>query len=153
MVMVDRNFGIDERALNHATLRHEGQVRKFNNEPYINHPKRVASNFVDPKTKAAAYLHDVLEDTAATEEELREFFPDYVVDTVKILTKKSGENYFDFIMRVKNDSNLDAIMIKLADISDNLRDLQEGSLKDKYRLAQYILQQQLVTCQTFKVLK
>ena len=148
--MVNRDFEIVKRAINYATMQHAGQVRKFNNEPYINHPTRVASNFMDGGTAAAAYLHDTLEDTLATEEELRKLFPDHIVDTVKILTKKQGENYFDFIIRIKNSSNLDALMIKLADIHDNLSDLKEGSLKDKYRLAQYILQQYLVQCQTLK---
>ena len=148
--MVDRNYQIAEKALRLAIVLHYGQSRKITNEPYINHPKRVAECFLDDKTKASAYLHDTLEDTKITEQELREFFPDYVVETVKILTRKKDENYFDFIMRIKNSSNLDALMIKSADINDNLRDLGEGSLKDKYRLAQYILQQQLISCQTLK---
>ena len=151
--MVDRYYQVAERALGFAIVKHHGQVRKITNEPYVNHPKRVAECFLDDKTKAAAYLHDVLEDTDTTEDVLLMLFPDYVVETVKILTKKKDENYFDFIMRIKNGSNLDALMIKLADINDNLRDLQEGSLKDKYRLAQYILQQELINCQTFKHLR
>jgi hypothetical protein len=62
-----------------------------------------------------------------------------IVDTVVVLSrdKENGETYFDFIMKVRKCSY--AIPVKLADLEDNLSDLPEGSLKDKYRLARYIL--------------
>ena len=61
----------------------------------------------------------------------------------------SGENYFDFIMRINNGDRsredfcgafrVGMVSVKLADLEHNMSDLNEGSLKDKYRLAHYIL--------------
>jgi len=53
------------------------------------------------------------------------------------LTKIEGENYLDFILRAKG--NEIARQVKIADIEDNMMSLKEGSLKDKYRLARYVL--------------
>jgi len=121
-----------------ATKAHDGQMRKFEESdlPYIIHPKRVAGA-VGFYLKPIAWLHDVLEDTQVTESRLRECFSKDIVDAVVALTRKQSETYFDFIMRViRNDM---AIKVKIADIEDNLNTLPEGSLKDKYRLAKYIL--------------
>ena len=54
------------------------------------------------------------------------------------MSKKEGENYLDFILRVKDDPL--AILVKIADIKDNMSSLNECSRKDKYRLALYILE-------------
>ena len=128
-----------------ATTAHAGQFRKFSEagQPYINHPKRVAMR-VPKELRPAAWLHDVLEDTKVSEEILRANFPKEVVDEVVVLThKKKEENYFEYIMRVKKNPR--AIVIKLADLRDNLSSLPEGSLKDKYRLAQFVLMHELLT--------
>ena len=53
------------------------------------------------------------------------------------MTKIEGENYLDFILRAKG--NEIARQVKIADIEDNMMSLKEGSLKDKYRLARYVL--------------
>lgn len=127
-----------------ATEAHKGQFRKFTEkgQPYIIHPERVAQN-VPEEYRPAAWLHDVLEDTSVSEERLRTIFPKEVVDVVVILThRKKEENYFEYIMRIAQDPK--AITIKLADLRDNLNSLPEGSLKDKYRLAQYILLNKLL---------
>lgn len=90
---------------------------------------------------AAAYLHDVLEDTQYTLEE----FPQLTQDIVRTLTKRKGENYFDYIMRVHDCGSITVACraIKIADLRCNMMDLKEGSMKDKYRLAEYILSQGL----------
>lgn len=91
---------------------------------------------------AIAYLHDIIEDTDTTMEDLKELgFPPLVYETVEILSRRKDETYFDFIMRI-NDSGpfcIAAKAVKLADLQHNMSDLNEGSLKDKYRLAEYIL--------------
>lgn len=150
-----------DKALAFAKKAHEGQVRKLGAEkgkPYIAHPMRVFDRTVESYWKGdysdpddlevigtAAILHDTIEDgyidgvkvTAQTL--LEEGFSQTIVDTVLALSrdKENGETYFDFIMRTRQNSY--AIPVKLADLADNLSDLPEGSLKDKYRLAEYIL--------------
>ncbi len=116
---------------------HKDQKRR-NGEPYVNHPIRVTENFFTNKMRCIALLHDVIEDTGVTDEELRLKGVDRdMIKVVKILSRKEGETYYDFIMRI--GQNEDAITIKIADINDNLKDLKEGSMKDKYRLALYVL--------------
>ena len=117
---------------------HKNQKR-WDGSHYIEHPKRVALSFNDFDCRIVGWLHDVLEDTDTTEQNLiDEGIPSRLVKSIKNLTKKEEENYYDFVMRIKNDPI--ATKVKIADIEDNLSDnLKEGSLKDKYRLARYIL--------------
>jgi (p)ppGpp synthase/HD superfamily hydrolase len=126
---------------NLATEAHEGQFRKFGDDkgkPYIVHPCRIAARFTDPILTSIAWLHDVVEDTQTSLRELQALgLPIEVLYGVKGMTKVDGENYFDFIMRAKE--NPYARPVKIADIEDNMVSLKEGSLKDKYRLALYIL--------------
>lgn len=118
---------------------HAGQTRK-NGEPYFNHAERVALTLSDSTGQTVAYLHDVLEDCKdqVLLEELNRF-PEPIVTAVKLLTRDRGETYFDFIHRVLVSDNQTAIAVKVADLKDNLRDLEEGHQKDKYRLALKLL--------------
>jgi len=88
--------------------------------------------------KSAAILHDVIEDSDLTADDLiNAGIPDAVVEAVTALTKADGEDYDDFIQRVKvNDL---ARKIKIADIEDNINVLRLGELKDKdlQRVAKY----------------
>ena len=68
-----------------ATAAHEGQFDRCGVE-YINHPRTVASYLNDPKEKIIAWLHDTIEDTDVTEEDLRPEFGDEKTDIVLILT-------------------------------------------------------------------
>lgn len=63
--------------------------------------------------------------------------PSEVADAVEALTRKDNETYLGFILRVMD--NPLAVKVKMADLEDNMMSLEEGSLKDKYRLALYIL--------------
>lgn len=118
-------------------MAHQGQTRKFGadaGKPYFVHPARIGNQFDDPILRDAGYLHDVLEDTHITEDKLRELgVNEEVIEIVKAVTKRPGEKYFDFIMRI--DSNMKAKLIKMADLRDNMSSIDEGSLKDKYRFA------------------
>lgn len=127
-------------ALKIATEAHEGQTR-WNGDPYITHPLRVADSFQeDMLCKTAAILHDVLEDTSVTEEDLLNAgISSEVIYVVKTVSRKNGESYLDFILRVKNSCQR-AIQVKLADLQDNLYDSKPGSLQDKYNMAVWILE-------------
>ena len=142
-----------------ATEAHKGIKRKFTKEAYINHPRRISEKFDNNLLKAVAWGHDTIEDTnensalnVTPEYLLEQGIPKIVVDCILTITKKDGENYFDFIMRIikededyfdfisKDKAAYDAsIYVKLEDLRDNMTDLKEGSMKDKYRLAEHIL--------------
>jgi len=132
------------KALKIATDAHNGQKRD-GNHPYIEHPIRVAKK-LQGMSKIAGLLHDVIEDSPMTSKDLLNLgIPEVVVEAVVHLTKKNGENYYDFIMRICSspltEARQIALMVKLADIEDNMSDLKEGSLKDKYRLSKHILKE------------
>ena len=118
---------------------HAGQTRK-NGELYCNHVERVALTLSDPPARTVAYLHDVLEDCKDPMllDELNRF-PEPIVTAVKLLTRASDETYFDFIHRVLASGNQTAIAVKIADLKDNLRDLENGHKKDKYLFALEVL--------------
>ena len=122
-----------------ATEAHSGQKRKYTGEDYINHPRRVAKKFSTEDSQVIAWLHDVLEDSDFTAEDiLKRGIRQHCIEIVEYLTRQEGESYFNFIMRIKERHQ--AKVIKIADIKDNLINSKEGSLKDKYMLALYILE-------------
>lgn len=83
-------------------------------------------------------LHDVIEDTDVTEEELRKEFPDEIVNAIVVLTKRKGEDYFDYLRRVKE--NPLACEVKLADLEHNsdLTRLKGITFKDMERRNKYL---------------
>ncbi len=116
--------------------------------PYILHPLRVMSKVEGTDLQMVAILHDVLEDSdgAVTTETLYEMgFPEDVVMAVDTLSKRAGENYQDFILRVSN--NFKASKVKLADLEDNmdLRRLKEVTEKDLKRFKKYHEAHQLLS--------
>jgi (p)ppGpp synthase/HD superfamily hydrolase len=133
-----------ERAIAIAAMAHQGQVDKAG-MPYVLHPLRMMLSVDTPEARMAAVLHDVVEDTAVTLEQLRdEGFPDSVLAAVEALTKRDGEDYEAFIRRVA--PNPIARKVKLADLRDNsdlsrIADPTERDLEriEKYqRAAQYL---------------
>ena len=106
-----------EKALEIATKAHEGQYDK-SGVPYIEHPKHVAEGVHGDIAKATAYLHDVIEDTDVTAEDLRrDGIPEEVVEAVIMLTHDEHENYYDYIRRVK--TNPIAKEVKIEDLKHN----------------------------------
>lgn len=99
-----------------ASKAHENQVDRAGN-PYISHPRTVASYVETDEEKAVALLHDVLEDTKVKEKELRALFGDKITDAVVLLTKKGTDNYFEYVERIKE--NPLASKVKLADLKHN----------------------------------
>ncbi|MBO5425125.1 MAG: HD domain-containing protein [Lachnospiraceae bacterium] len=119
-----------------AYTAHHGQTDN-SGIPYIEHPKKVASFLDSEEDKIIAMLHDVIEDTFLTEEDLRPVFGDKIVDIVVLLTKVKGEDYFDYINRIKG--NEIATRVKLADIKHNsdISRIANPTKKDYDRLEKY----------------
>jgi guanosine-3',5'-bis(diphosphate) 3'-pyrophosphohydrolase len=113
-----------ERAIALAVRAHHGQRYPTPEvEPYILHPLRVMLGVSGARPQAAAVLHDVLEDTAVTAEDLREAnLSSEVVDAVIALTRRSGQTYEQYIEQVAG--NAIARRVKLADLADNLANNQ-----------------------------
>lgn len=101
----------------------EGVMDKAGN-PYIQHLFNVADKSYRRLSTDEAYdiglLHDILEDTNTTEDELLniEDVTPFVVEKVKILTRKENETYFQYIERVSDDRY--ATIIKIADLEHNM---------------------------------
>ena len=96
-----------------------GTQRTKEGAPYIEHPRKV-STFVDDFTeKVVALLHDTVEDTDTTVEEIRKIFGDRVAECVNLLTKPDGVTYDDYIDYLINYGNVTAMHVKLADLTHN----------------------------------
>jgi (p)ppGpp synthase/HD superfamily hydrolase len=126
-----------EQAIALAAQQHAGQVDKAN-APYILHPLRVMLNVPTIEHKIVAVLHDVLEDTETSTEDLRKLgFQQQIIDAVLALTKKVGESRLQAAQRTVQ--NPIARVVKLADIADNmdLSRIQSPTIKDFERLKEY----------------
>jgi len=126
-----------ERAIEIAAAAHAGEHDKAG-APYILHPLRVMLAQTQPAQRIAAVLHDVVEDTPWTLEELRrEGFSDEVVAAVDALTKRDGEDYFAFVERAGRHPV--ARVVKIADLRDNMDTLRIAVLtdRDRERLEKY----------------
>ncbi len=127
-----------EIALALALQAHQGQKDK-GGKVYILHPLRLMMQFSDETLQIIAILHDVVEDSDITLEQLKE--KGFKPEIIEALNKQPDETYEHFIQRVSE--NPLAIQVKLADLKDNLNitrisgDLSQKDLKrlNKYRAA------------------
>lgn len=111
-------FTVDD-AIALAARAHRGQRDAGNPAlPYVTHPIRVMAAFSDPDRQMVAVLHDVVEDTPVTIEDLRAAgVTEDRLDAIDALTKRPGEQLETYWDRVR--ANLIALDVKLADIGDN----------------------------------
>ena len=124
-------------ALSIARKTHEGQLDKAGVD-YIEHPIYVASQVDTEEEKAVALLHDVIEDSPVSAEELLQAgLPETVVTAVHVLTKKKEQDYQTYLETVKK--NPLARVVKLADLKHNsdLSRLSSITEKDRERLKKY----------------
>lgn len=136
---------MEKQAKEYATQKHSKQKRKFSGEPYVEHPKRVAElirKYKSSKNKdeliSAALLHDTIEDTDTTEEDLKKLFGGLITSLVKELSsekeqiEKIGKD--DYLSGKMLDMSSWALTIKLADRLDNVSDLLDSNEKfrDRY---------------------
>lgn len=136
---------IDEEELRDAATfimlqAHAGQVDKAG-EPYFKHPFHVSLEMNDLESEITALLHDVLEDSDFTAEQLRDRgIPSRIVQAVQALTKPAELTYMDYIgSRVASDSI--AVKVKIADLKHNmdLRRFTYLTSEERKRQTQYQL--------------
>ena len=132
-------MNIIENALALAYRGHSGQFRKDNNLPYICHPVDVANllnkwNIKDENMIAAAFCHDLLEDTDITIEQIDSATNGLVANYVHYLTfygNISKQNYMDSFV----DKPIEIFLIKMADRIANIRDFEVSSPDYAYKYA------------------
>jgi guanosine-3',5'-bis(diphosphate) 3'-pyrophosphohydrolase len=144
----DADVDVVERAYVYSARVHAGQVR-LSGEPYLMHPLEVANILADMKldlvSVAAGLLHDVLEDTQAKPEELRELFGPEIQGIVSGVTKLSllstsssqerqAESIRKMFLAMADDIRV--ILIKLADRLHNMRTLRFHSAEKRKAIAQ-----------------
>ena len=142
---------LTNKALRFAYNAHHGQL-DYNGIPYIFHPLHLAEQMDDEISCCAALLHDVVEDTSVTMDELAREFPPEVVEVVALLTHEETPNsanrdYFSYLLPIK--AHPIAKKVKLADIAHNsdqtrcigstLTQAQLDYWKQKYQKAREIL--------------
>ena len=104
------------KAMNLAYHAHHGQFDK-GGVPYIFHPIHLAEEMDDEISTCVALLHDTVEDTAVTLEDLSKEFPAEVVNAVRLLTHGEDVDYFDYVRAIRQ--NPIAVKVKLADLRHN----------------------------------
>ena len=108
-----------EKALQIAAQAHEGQKDK-DGQPYILHPLRVMHAVEGVEAQIVAVLHDVVEDTSVTLEDLcAAGFSETILAGVRCVTHGKNESYADYVVRCK--TNPLGRQVKLADLEDNSR--------------------------------
>ena len=139
-----------EKALQIAAKAHEGQKDK-EGLPYILHPLRAMMSVVGQEAQIVAVLHDVIEDTSVTADDLRQAgFSEQIIAAVVCVTHLKDEPYTDYVVRCR--ANEIARQVKLADLKDNSR-LDRTILRpqrfevDVARLCKYVLSYKFLTDQ------
>ncbi|MCF8091369.1 MAG: bifunctional (p)ppGpp synthetase/guanosine-3',5'-bis(diphosphate) 3'-pyrophosphohydrolase [Desulfotignum sp.] len=139
----DADLDIIDRAYVYSARVHDGQVR-LSGEPYLSHPLEVAQILaemrLDVESIAAALLHDVIEDTPATKEDIQDLFGPGVAHIVEGVTKLSAlpfsnkvaqqaESLRKMILAMADDIRV--VLIKLADRLHNMRTLKYHNNPEK----------------------
>ena len=140
---------LTKKALLIAYSAHKDQVDK-SGIPYIFHPYHVAEQVTGETAVCAALLHDVVEDTDVTFEELAAGgIPAEVIEILRLLTHDKQAPYMAYIEKIKESGNETAITVKLADLAHNLDttrfgfpDAKATSLSNRYSAAVECLQEQ-----------
>ena len=114
------NYHVEAQAIQQALKWHAGQTypRAENKWPFVVHPILVALHCYTSDQKVVALLHDIVEDTTVTVDDIRQEFGDRIACAIDAITRRDGENYDDYIERVAK--NPTAAEVKVADLSTNL---------------------------------
>ena len=134
-----------EKAISIALQAHSGKTDKGGN-PYILHPLRLMFAMETEEEKIVALLHDVVEDSTTTIQNLKEEkFSKRILSAVALLTKKENQSYQEYILAIKK--NPLATKIKLADLKDNMntKRLKKITETDRERIKKYKAAHKLLT--------
>lgn len=139
-LMRENWLGLVERAEVFARERHEGQTRKFTNEPYFHHPKAVAklaAHYTDDvRVVAAAYLHDTMEDCGVSYEVLEAEFGPYTAALVYLLTnddeKKKRMGKVKYMVGKILALPPDTLTVKLCDMLNNMTETRSKRQSARY---------------------
>ena len=138
---------LTRKAIRIACFAHQGQVDKAG-IPYVLHPIHLAEQMETEDTCVVALLHDIIEDTDVSVEDLEAVgFPQNQIDAIIVMTHDKGEDYMDYVRRVKK--NPIAAVVKKEDILHNLDltripDIRESDyqrVEKKYKPALKILEE------------
>ncbi|WP_373049214.1 RelA/SpoT family protein [Vulgatibacter sp.] len=150
----DPDLDVIKKAYVYSAKVHQGQIRK-SGEPYLTHPLAVAGILAELKLDEASIvtglLHDTIEDTLATLDELKELFGEEIAQLVDGVTKlsqfqiskeasaevKQAENFRKMIVAMAKDIRV--ILVKLADRTHNMRTLEHMAPEKQARIAQETL--------------
>lgn len=119
-----------------ASRAHDGQMRD-EGSPYILHPLRVAVTLVDeldidsPTLVCAALLHDVIEDSPVTREQIADLFGEEIAEVVWLLTKFDDVSLPSYLAAIEAAPDTGATIVKLCDRLDNLRFLAHSPKLEK----------------------
>ena len=116
--------------------------------PYVFHPYHVAEQMTDEYTTCVALLHDVVEDTDVTFEDLEGEFPEEVIEALRLMTHEKGVDYYDYVRAIRG--NPIAKAVKMADVAHNsdetrnamsdASDEKRARWREKYTRAREILE-------------
>jgi guanosine-3',5'-bis(diphosphate) 3'-pyrophosphohydrolase len=148
----DPDLDLIKKAYVYSAKVHQGQIRK-SGEPYLVHPLEVAGLLAEMRLDEASIvtglLHDTIEDTLATKEDIAELFGPEIADLVDGVTKlsqftagntqeeKQAENFRKMVVAMAKDIRV--LLVKLADRTHNMRTLQHMSAEKQERIARETL--------------
>ena len=122
---------LSKKALKLCFEAHKEQTDK-SGMPYVFHPFHLAEQMTDEVTTVVALLHDVVEDTEITFEDLeKQGFSEEIINTLKLLTHADSVPYMDYVAEIKTSKT--ATAVKLADLKHN-SDLTRLSVVDENAL-------------------
>ena len=111
---------LTEKAMKIAYDAHKEQVDK-SGLPYIFHPIHLAEQMTDEDSTCVALLHDVVEDTQLTFDDLAaQGVSETIIKTLKLLTHDKTVQYTDYVQKMRGSGNQTAITVKLADLRHNM---------------------------------
>lgn len=119
-----------------ATAAHAGQTDKAG-LPYITHPERVTARLIPAEAKVVGWLHDTVEDTSITVQDIADRFGPETAAAVDAISRRDGEAWSDYLDRVA--ANPVARQVKISDLIDNsnLSRIPRVTMKDVKRQARY----------------
>lgn len=117
-----------KKAMKLAYKAHEGQLDR-SGIPYIFHPLHLAEQMDNEIECTVALLHDVVEDTQYSMQDLEKEFPREVIEALKLLTHDKSVDYFEYVEKVK--ANPTAKKVKIADVMHNSDESRLDSITEK----------------------